>query len=68
MKAERSTITVHDYGVSFEILNGQAGPMPKKLIPDTFMLETERRSVSEEGISDPHALLLESKGQKKRKT
>lgn len=61
MKSERSTITVHDYSVSSETLNGHAGPRPNKLklIPDTFMLETGRRSVSEEGVSDPDTLLLE---------
>lgn len=68
MKAEKSTIAVHDYSMSSEILNGQAGPRPNKLklILNTFMLETGRRSVSEE-VSDPHTLLLESKGQKEKK-
>lgn len=55
MKAKRSAITVHEYSMNTEILNGHAAPRPNrfKLITNTFMLETGRHLVSEEGVSDP---------------
>lgn len=69
MKAKRSTITVLEYGMNAEILNGCAGIRPNKfkLITNTFMLDTGRHSFSEETVSDPSYFIARVMRTKKKK-